>query len=648
MNRIQIIGDRRDFDRAVDILYRTGTVHLEDVSEHVSGDELLLEKVRTSQAAEISALLEQVQVILATLPATAAGVTGQTRFAKQYAGESHEWITGRAKKMIADLETTAKDLAHRKNDLTQKIAALNRYAKILRIIEPIEHELPMLEGFELTILLIQKEYEQVLTLIREELTRLTKNQFEMNATPVDENTIAAIMIFNKKYSESVHSFIFSVNVNEVRLPPEYLGRPFHEMFTMIEKARLEASEELGHIDRTLITLSEEWFQELTVLRQYLENIQSEVSAYTKFGHSEFTFVIMGWIPKKFIRTTREALDKEFSGRVILHELKTTPDDMEHAPTFYDNPCFIKPFECIMRLVSPPRYMEVDPSPLLAIFFPIFFGIMVGDIGYGLMILIIAYILRKRYCAIEWFRQLMNVMIISSIPAIFFGFLFGEFFGNFGEMMGWLEPMHLFGVTWNRIDAIIPMLLLTIAIGIIHVFLGFIIGFVNEYARKSRKHAMEKAGMLLVLTGLVILIAMTFKMLPDYSMYPAIFLILIAIPVILYTAGAFGTLEIMSAVGNILSYTRLMAIGMASVILAFVANELGGTFEVVLVGIIIAVLLHALNIVLAMFSPSIHSIRLHLVEFYSKFYKGGGIEYRPFRRTENRETQGNEKQSGMIS
>jgi V/A-type H+-transporting ATPase subunit I len=243
---------------------------------------------------------------------------------------------------------------------------------------------------------------------------------------------------------------------------------------------------------------------------------------------------------------------------------------------------------------------------------------------------------------------MNVMIISSIPAIFFGFLFGEFFGNFGEMMGWLEPMHLFGVTWNRIDAIIPMLLLTIAIGIIHVFLGFIIGFVNEYARKSRKHAMEKAGMLLVLTGLVILIAMTFKMLPDYSMYPAIFLILIAIPVILYTAGAFGTLEIMSAVGNILSYTRLMAIGMASVILAFVANELGGTFEVVLIGIIIAVLLHALNIVLAMFSPSIHSIRLHLVEFYSKFYKGGGIEYRPFRRTENRETQGNEKQPGMIS
>jgi V/A-type H+/Na+-transporting ATPase subunit I len=85
------------------------------------------------------------------------------------------------------------------------------------------------------------------------------------------------------------------------------------------------------------------------------------------------------------------------------------------------------------------------------------------------------------------------------------------------------------------------------------------------------------------------------------------------------------------VGNILSYVRLMAIGMASVILALVANELAGAFGIAIVGIVVAVLLHSLNIVLAMFSPSIHSIRLHLVEFFSKFYEGGGIEYKPFAR-----------------
>jgi V/A-type H+-transporting ATPase subunit I len=91
------------------------------------------------------------------------------------------------------------------------------------------------------------------------------------------------------------------------------------------------------------------------------------------------------------------------------------------------------------------------------------------------------------------------------------------------------------------------------------------------------------------------------------------------------------MEIMSSVGNILSYARLMAIGLASVILAFVANKLGGEIEVLVVGVIVAILLHALNIVLAMFSPSIHSVRLHLVEFFSKFYTGGGIAYKPFKK-----------------
>ena len=91
------------------------------------------------------------------------------------------------------------------------------------------------------------------------------------------------------------------------------------------------------------------------------------------------------------------------------------------------------------------------------------------------------------------------------------------------------------------------------------------------------------------------------------------------------------IEVMSTLGNILSYARLMAIGMASVILAMVANKLGESFEILIIGIIVALLLHALNIALAMFSPSIHSMRLHIVEFFSKFYSGGGVVYKPFKK-----------------
>ena len=305
--------------------------------------------------------------------------------------------------------------------------------------------------------------------------------------------------------------------------------------------------------------------------------------------------------------------------------------MEEAPVFYDNPWWVKPFEFIMQLVSPPRYREIDPSPILAIFFPLFFGIMVGDIGYGLIILAFALIIRYRLKAIAFAKNLADILIISSIPTIFFGYLFGEFFGDLGEEMGWIHPVHFLGVTWNRVDAMIPMLIFAIAIGVIHVFLGLIIGIRNALILKKRKHLLEKSGMLLVITGILVLVGVFAGAVPEVAIYPVVVMMVVGLPMILMGAGVFGTIEVMSTVGNILSYARLMAIGMASVILAMVANRLGGAFEIAIIGIIVAILLHTLNVVLAMFSPSIHSVRLHLVEFFSKFYEGGGMAYRPFRR-----------------
>jgi V/A-type H+-transporting ATPase subunit I len=126
---------------------------------------------------------------------------------------------------------------------------------------------------------------------------------------------------------------------------------------------------------------------------------------------------MGWIPKKYLKKTSRALQEAFGDRVVVRELQTTEKDLEEAPVFYDNPFWVKPFEFVMQLVSPPRYREIDPSPILAVFFPLFFGIMVGDIGYGFVILAFALVIRYRFKAMEFARNLADILIISSIPTI---------------------------------------------------------------------------------------------------------------------------------------------------------------------------------------------------------------------------------------
>jgi V/A-type H+-transporting ATPase subunit I len=631
MKRIQVVGPKKEFNHVIDLLYHEGTIHLEDISQCISQEEIHLSKVEKEKAVEVAEILSTVSSILAALPKTASDEAVQAVIDRELRDKTRDDIIQHARQVIRELESITKDLASKKSGLKLSITTLERYAKILDIIQPMERELPVLENYEVTILLIQKQFENVLGLVREEMEKITGNRFEISSTSVDEETLATLMIFHKRYSQQVHSFIFSINVNEVRLPQEYMGKPFYEMFAQIETDKIQKSEEIKFIDEKLAGLSTRWYQELVVLKKTFEDISEELEEFNKFGHSKFTFVVMGWIPKKFLSRMKETITNAYGDRVVIEELNTSAEDMEKAPSFYDNPRWISPFEFIMKLVRPPRYMEIDPSPILAVFFPIFFGLMVGDIGYGLVILAFALILKNKLGAIEFVRSLADMLIISSVPTIIFGFLFGEFFGDFGEIMGWIHPVHFLGVTWNRLEAIIPMLIFAIALGVIHIFLGLIIGIYNEIYRKNKKHISEKVGMLLALSGLIAIIALGLELTPAWTVYPTIVMVIVALVLIIYGAGAMGPMEIMSSVGNILSYARLMAIGLASVILAFVANKLGGEMEVLAVGILVAVLLHTLNIVLAMFSPSIHSVRLHLVEFFSKFYQGGGIIYKPFKK-----------------
>ncbi len=638
MVKVQVIGPKRNLDSIVDTLYQAGTIHLEDASRDHEQGGIILRRVEAKEADAIAASLSKIEGIQLVLPKKTPDLKKQKELIDSLSQKGQDAIILRAEEVIHELEATTRDLITRKTDLEFSISNFSRYQTVIEKILLIEGQIPALEGFEITIILIQGEFEGVLELIKEKLTQITKNQCELISAPIDEQNIATVVIFNRKYSSDVHTLLYSQNVNELRLPPEYLNRPLHEILVLNEERRIAAVKEVLEVEEELRELSLTWQDEVAALARLLRDRHEEIKVFNKFGQTDYTFVMLGWIPKKFLASTKKILHDTYGDEVVIDELPTTPDMMDEAPTFYDNPKILKPFEYLLSAISHPKYREIDPTPIFAVFFPLFFGLIVGDIAYGFIILGIALLLKKKFGErFDWIHPLMNLMIIASFPTIIFGFIFGEFFGDFGEHMGWLHPLEIMGVTWHRLDALIPMLVLSIAIGVFHIIFGLCLGIINQwtkmrctkYVSECRKHICEKAGMIIVIISILILLGAVIQIIPNILMYPGILMLTIALAMIIYGGGVIASIEVISIISNVLSYARIMAIGTSSVVLALIANQFGGMMEVAIVGVIVAALIHLMNILLKMFVASLHSFRLHIVEFSPKFSEGGGKVYNPF-------------------
>jgi V/A-type H+-transporting ATPase subunit I len=180
-----------------------------------------------------------------------------------------------------------------------------------------------------------------------------------------------------------------------------------------------------------------------------------------------------------------------------------------------------------------------------------------------------------------------------------------------------------------------LLLVVMGIGVLHMSTALVIGVINGIKEKARKHTIEKTGYLLFVWGLVVIFGTMWglKGVKDIGLIVGMVMAVGGIAAAAYGGGFGGAIESALTFGNILSYARLYGIGLASVILAEVANELGAEFTGVLipVGVIVAVLLHTLNLALGILSPSIQSLRLNLVESFTKFYEEAEVEYKPFKK-----------------
>ena len=392
----------------------------------------------------------------------------------------------------------------------------------------------------------------------------------------------------------------------------------------VEKKASELSKRIKEIDGDLEKTALEWGPRLAALFLYIDGRTAQAAVETHLESSGDSFTIHGWIPEDALPSTVASLKERFGGKIHLQWKEPDGEEEAEAPTALKNSPLSSPFELFLKLLRPPSYGGVDPTAAIALFFPFFSGCMVGDIGYGAVLLLIALAL-KRSAGALW-RDVGSILLFVAGWSILWGVAWGEFFGDIGHRLFHLEPLWV-----ERSESIQPVMAFTVALGAAHVFFGLFIGIYQGLRNKQRHVWMEKTGNLAVLLALTGGLVFLKAELPKGFFTLPLSLLVVGIALLIWGGGIGGIIDALGSVGNIISYVRIAAIGLSSAILAMVASTFLDVFGVSVLGIFLALTIHLMNFVLAIGGSSLHSARLHYVEFFGKFYSGSGREYTPFKR-----------------
>jgi len=679
MAKIAIMGLRKNQQTAVSVLHDMEVLQLEPLSKDVSA---IVKNERDNELTrQVSDQLLRIKSLMTVLPRIP--VTARKRFDS-----------------VHELLQTANSI-----DIDEQVANLEKEKEgLLTQLNETENNLKLIEEFsffpeDLKILQLSSATSY--------FGRIPSDKFEEFKKTVDTHQ-QDIMLYTKAEKEITHlilvvfptipSDVFAeiIQKNNVKIEtvPRLNGTP-SEIITN-QKSNLEnLNQRHKQINDELKKISEKHFTNLVEVDEQLQIENKKLEVISNLGVTKDAFAMEGWVPKSKIGQIESTL-KKFTEGTTIYELKT--DDK--APTLMSNPPRFRLFEAFIRFYSLPQSKEFDPTMVFALVFPIFYGLMIGDTGYCLVILLVCLwvirrvekgkrnlnimprqlrsfamlILKKRQMV-----KLSKAMIPGCIVGIVLGFIFDLHFGfhmngylfDFlasvgvtgfpepGEILNrpsqaFLDPIHNAG----------KLLLYAGYIGIGFVTFGLILGVIDCIREGEIKEALVKVGWISVGWGIVLLGLALIRQDAINPMWPR--LIEVNPIAFLYYGLIFGgialmvvcdkskgpmkvmaLMEVATIISHILSYTRLIGILLASVILAHTIDYVFlkafglffGDFSVIpasgvglpliILGTMILFIGHMFNIIIGVFEPGIQGARLIYVEYFSKFYRGNGRAFKPF-------------------
>lgn len=639
MSRVELVCLRSVRAELVRKLQDQGLLHLDEVptERDEAPDFLSRVELEEDEAARLSATEEAQRSLAETLPLL---TLQPSAFDVQAAAKKldgldlaelcehiTEWCNGLR-------ETTRKRL-----EAQDHLVVLRNYQTVLEQVAPSLGSNVKL-GAGSRALVLTGDVTRVVARIDERLEKELGEGYEFHKKQSDKKQLVGLITFAEDKGDIVSKILNQEGVAPMDMSgDDFADLSASEVLSKVSSTIADIEKSLGALEGEANTVSTQVGADLLAAKGIVTDALGRLRAADQFAESELVAVIQGFTPTADVPTLKASIEKDFPGQVDVNTIDLGDPHHTQIPTKLQNSNFVKPFEIVMSLFRPPSYGTIDPTGLVAISFIVFYGFILGDAAYGVVILGLSAWIAAKWGHIPAISDVSKIARYMGISAIIWGVLFGEYFGNFVEL--WLWPT-LFGAEshmpylFHRAHEPTQNLVYAVYFGIFHIITGLVLGIREDFRHDHKTHAYEKLGMLLGLLCLIIQSFAFFEVAPFNSSAVSTFSFVLGgagVVLIFYAMGVMGligVIEIMSLGGNVLSYGRLMALGVASIALADIANMLPGMFGY-FVGIPMACLVHVLNIGIGIASPTIHSLRLNFVEFLPKFYSPEGTGFAPFKK-----------------